>query len=166
MRILLIFAVMLLVAGAADRALADDAPSPEALQAAQQLLSILSPDMIHQVATQATDAVWPMVAQTLRSQNVDDATQGELHNELLRLQVENFTDLMKDAPVVYARHFTADELHQLSAFYQTPVGAKALRELPKVMGEFMVSVTPRVQAAQQQTILRFNDILRQHGYVK
>ena len=166
MRILRILAIVLLVSGAAERAPADEAPSAEALQAANQLLAIMSPDLVHQVVTQTTNLVWPVLVQKLRSQNIDDATIAELRSEFERTMGESYTDLMKDAPAVYARHFTVDELRQLAAFYQTPVGAKALRELPNVMSEFFAAIAPRIQAAQQQSIMRFNDILRQHGYVK
>jgi hypothetical protein len=157
---------MLLAIGAAGRAYADDAPATEALQAANQLLSILSPDMVHQMASQTTNVVWPPIAQKLRAQNVDEATLAELRKEFEDIQVQNFAEIMKAAPPVYARHFTADELHQLIAFYQTPIGIKSLRELPQVMGEFFATIAPRLQAVQQETVARFNDILRQHGYLK
>ena len=166
MRILRLFAILLLVAAAAERTPADEAPSAETLQAANQLLSIMSPDLVHQVVTQTTNVVWPVLAQKLRAQNIDDATLTELRNEFERTMGEDYADLMKDAPAVYARHFTADELHQLIAFYQSPVDAKALRELPNVMSEFFATIAPRMQAAQQRSIIRFNDILRQHGYAK
>ena len=57
--------------------------------------------------------------------------------------MKNLSDIMKDAPPIYARHFTLDELRQLIAFYKSPVGAKAMRELPQVMAEFVATITPR-----------------------
>ena len=36
---------------------------------------------------------------------------------------------------IYDKHFTDDEIKQLTAFYQTPVGKKAVAELPKVVAE-------------------------------
>ena len=38
---------------------------------------------------------------------------------------------------VYDRHFTADEVKQLIAFYETPLGKKVLKELPGVTTESM-----------------------------
>jgi uncharacterized protein len=134
MRILGIVIALSLLSGACAKARAENAPSPEALQAATELMSIMSPDIVHQTATQATNAVWPQLAQTLRAQNVDDATLAELRNEFERVQMDIYPDLLKDAQPIYARHFTVDEMHQLIAFYKSPVGAKALRELPQVMG--------------------------------
>lgn len=40
---------------------------------------------------------------------------------------------------VYARHFTADELEQLLAFYRSPVGRKALERGAAMMGEMMLA---------------------------
>jgi uncharacterized protein len=73
---------------------------------------------------------------------------------------------MKEAPPIYARHFTVDELHQLTAFYRTPTGAKALHEIPQVMGEFTALLVPRLQDVQRQTSEAFTRILKEHGYGK
>jgi len=55
---------------------------------------------------------------------------------------------------LYSRHFTADELKQIAAYYRTPVGAKSLQVMPQVMAESMAisqRVTmPRIQKAMEQ----------------
>ena len=68
--------------------------------------------------------------------------------------------------MIYARHFTVTELNELSAFYQTPVGSKALREMPQVMGEFTATLVPRLQEVQKEASAAFDKILREHGYKK
>jgi hypothetical protein len=53
------------------------------------------------------------------------------------------------------------------AFYRTPTGAKALLEMPKVMGEFSAQVlVPRLQKSQVHVANAVDDILRRHGYIK
>lgn len=48
------------------------------------------------------------------------------------------TDEILEAMVpVYARHYTLDEVRQLSAFYKTPVGHKSLVVMPQLMAESM-----------------------------
>jgi hypothetical protein len=48
-----------------------------------------------------------------------------------------------DAPLmnllvpVYATHFTQEDIQGLIAFYKTPLGAKALKVMPKVLGDAM-----------------------------
>jgi len=164
--LLRILAVVMLLAGAAERARTDDAPAPEALQAANQLFAILSPDLMKQLTTQMDNLIWPVLEQKARAENIDNATIGELREEFEHIQLQNLADVMKDAPPIYARHFTVDELHQLIAFYQSPIGLKAMKELPQVMAEFVGAIAPRLQSVQKQSIDRFNDILRQHGYLK
>jgi uncharacterized protein len=166
MRTLRILAVVLLLAGGAESSRADDAPSPEGLQAANELFSILSPDMMRQLSTQMTNLVWPTLEKAARADKIDDATLAELRQEFERIQTKNVSDLMKEAPPIYARHFSVAELHDLIAFYNSPTGLKAMRELPQVTGELVVAITPRLQDLQRQAIERFNEILREHGYVK
>jgi hypothetical protein len=63
-------------------------------------------------------------------------------------------EMLRATEQIYARHFTAAELHQIAAFYKTPVGAKMLATMPQLMGESMQIgqqvVMPRVSAALQK----------------
>jgi hypothetical protein len=158
--------VCLLGGGASERVSAQVTPSPEAVAAANELFAILSVDLMKQLTAQMTNLMWPMVEQKARAEKIDDGTIAELRQEFDRVQSTSMTDIMKEAPPIYARHFSVDELHQLTAFYQTPIGAKALRELPQVMGEFVTVIGPRMQNMQQQAGAGFDQILRQHGYIK
>jgi uncharacterized protein len=189
MRILRIVVAALVIAGATERARAEDKPaqpspqqaspeqpspqpaspeqaSPEALAAANELFSILSIDMVKQLTAQMTNAMWPMLAQRARADNIDDATIEELHQQFIQVQNQNIGDILKDAAPIYARHFTVDELHALTAFYRSPAGVKAAKELPQVMAEFVTVIAPRMQQLQQQSVDGFNKILRDHGYLK
>ena|ERR1700728_1291957 len=166
MRMLRVLTVILLLAGAGERVRADDTPSPEAMQAADELFTILSADTMKQLTGQMTTAFWPTVEQRARAEKIDDATIAALRAEFERIQLAFVSDAMKDAPPIYARHFTVSELHELSAFYRTPTGAKALHELPQVMGEFATLLVPRMQDLQRQTTEAFTKILREHGYAK
>ena len=73
---------------------------------------------------------------------------------------------MKEAPAIYARHFSAAELQELIAFYRTPIGAKSLHEMPQATAEFAALLVPRLPELQRQTREAFNKILREHGYLK
>jgi hypothetical protein len=165
MRIPRIIALVLLLAGTGGYARADD-PSPEALAAANELLAVLSPDMMKQLTGSITGSFWPVVEQKARAEKIDEATISELRAEFERIQVAFVTDAMKEAPPIYARHFTVDELHQLTAFYRTPTGTKALHEIPQVMGELTALLVPRLQDVQRETSEAFSKILRAHGYGK
>ena len=112
MRTLRILAVIVLLAGVSERSRAQDASSPEALQAANELFSILSPDLMKQLMAQIDSLLWPMMEEKARAEKIDDATIAELRQEVERTQLQNLAEIMKAAPPIYARHFTVDELHQ------------------------------------------------------
>lgn len=57
---------------------------------------------------------------------------------------------------VYAKHFSIDEVKQLTAFYKSPLGAKTLTEMPQVINETMatgiVTFQPKLAALIDKTV--------------
>ena len=156
-----------IAAGAAGGARAQSQPpSPEALQAANELFSIVSKDMIQQLVSQLTAQFWPPLERNLRTKynNIGDGTITQLRGEFERIQVKNLTRIMADAPPIYARHFTVQEMREMLAFHRTPTGQKALRVLPQVMGEFTASMLPKLKDVEAETMDAFNSVLRARGF--
>jgi len=146
-------------------AAAQNAATPESLQAARDLVAVVSKDTMGQLVTQVTAQVWPMLERGLRAKQPDisAAVLADLRKEFERIQLEYMSGLMNDAPSVYARHFSAAELRELLAFYRTPIGVKALHELPQITAEVMGMIMPRLQQVQQQTMGAFTKILHDRG---
>ena len=142
---------------------AEDAPAPEALQAAKELSAMVSGDAIAQMSAAMTAQIWPNIENSL-SAKVDAATLAELRGEFEHSVATFANETMRHAPGVYARNFTAPELREIVAFYRTPTGTKALHVMPKVMGEVMAEMAPRVQAFQQDLDTKLVAILQKHGY--
>lgn len=46
-------------------------------------------------------------------------------------------ELLRETAALYARLFSVSELHQMTLFYKTPVGAKILATMPQITGESM-----------------------------
>ncbi|MBI3705535.1 MAG: DUF2059 domain-containing protein, partial [Rhizobiales bacterium] len=69
-------------------------------------------------------------------------------------------------PAIYARHFTVAEMGELVAFYKTPTGAKALRELPKVTAESFAMIAPRMAPFKHEVAASVEAIMQKHGYKK
>jgi len=111
-----VVALVLLLCGAGIQARAEDQPSPEALAAAKELMAVISPDMMKQLAGSISATFWPVVEQKARADKIDDATIGELRAEFERIQVAFASEAMNDAPPIYARHFTAADLR--AAFHR------------------------------------------------
>jgi hypothetical protein len=158
-----LIALALLCGVVAMPARADDAPSPEALRAAQELSAIVNSDTITQMSSAMTAQIWPSIESTL-SAKVDAATLKEMRAEFERSVAAFAGETMKLAPAVYARYFSAQELHEIVAFYRTPTGIKAMHTMPKVMGDVMAQMGPRVQAFQQELNGKIVAILQKHGY--
>ena len=139
------------------------AQDAEALQAANELASIISADAVNQISRELTAGFWPNLENALKSR-VDDATLAELRAEFEHKLAQFGTDALKDAPAAYAKYFTAQELRDITAFYRTPTGGKALQTMRKVMFEYLAGVRPKVQEFQQGMRTSVQEILQRHGY--
>jgi hypothetical protein len=157
--------VLAILLRAVPMAQAQDTPSPEALAAARELMSVMSPDMVGQMTRGMTAQVWPNIERELGGR-VDQATLTELRGEFERVIVEFANDSLKDAPAIYAKYFSVQELRDIAAFYKTPVGAKALQTIPKVMSDYFATIVPRMADLQRNFQARMQAILQKHGYPK
>ena len=173
MKILLILACLALVAVPAapiaiNPAAAQGAPTPtsEALAAARDLVAIVSKDTIHQMVAQLMGQIWPGIERSLRAKqpNITAEQVADLRGEYERIFVGYMNNLMAGAPALYARHFSAAELRELLAFYQSPVGQKSLKELPQLTVEIIQMIVPQLQQAQGQLNDAFIKIARQKGF--
>ena len=166
MRFISVVALVLLLCGPSMQARAEEQPDPEALAAATDLMAVMSPDMMKQLSSSISATFWPVIEQKAKADKIDDATISDLRAEFERIQIAFASEAMKEAPPIYARHFTVAELKELTAFYRSPAGTKALREMPQVMGEMTALMVPRLQEVQRQTSEAFKRVLQAHGYGK
>ena len=138
--------------------------SPEALQAATELASIMSKDLLAQMTNQMTAQVWPQIEAKARG-SLDRETLAELRVEFERVVVNFVTQSLKEMPGIYARYFTVDELHDMAAFYRTSTGQKALQRMPKVLGESYGLLLPRLPGLQQELQQATARIMTNHNKV-
>ncbi len=143
-------------AAAPGGAPAQAAPDPAAAQAVRDLLDSMNyrklvGDAFSRMAAQMPQMMRSGAEATVRNTpNLSDAERAKRMADIdkrlasvgpVMTQLFNDPTLVEDmiAEIVplYARHFTADEMRQLAAFYRTPVGAKALEKMPQLMGEGM-----------------------------
>jgi hypothetical protein len=90
-------------------------PTPDAMQAANDLFGILGKDMVQNLVATAMVQAWPPIDTDLTLKKVDKATIASLQKEYERLQTENINAALKDLPAVYAHHFSASEMRELIA---------------------------------------------------
>ena len=168
---------MVLGVGGAGVAESQSAPPPaqpsaealqaatELVQAATELMQVVSASMSSEMVTRTTSQVWPQIEAALRAQNnaIDAATIAELRQEFDRQMTASVSGLMKDAPAIYARYFTVQEMRELAAFYRTPTGAKTLRVTPQVSADLLAAMTPHLQGLQEKIHLAFLNTLQRRG---
>jgi uncharacterized protein len=145
-------------------ATAQSTSSPEAVQAAAELASIMSRDLLAQMTNQMTAHVWPQIEAKARGR-LDTQALAELRAEFERVVVNFVTQSLKDMPGIYARYFTVDELHDMAAFYRTSTGQKALQSMPKVLGESYGLLLPRLPGLQQELQQATARIMTKHDLV-
>ena len=158
-----LFGIVLVLGYLTSPIRAQDAGSPEAMRAANELMQIMSADMMKQMTSAMTAQMWPQL-QNQFGGKVDSATLLELRSEYERVLTKFLSESMTDAPSLYARYFSAQELHDIAAFYRTPTGAKSLQLVPKVMAEFTNSLMPRLPAFQRELEGAVEYVVRKHGY--
>ena len=141
-------------------------PSAEALQAAKDLVAVTSPDTIAELKSAIAANFWPEIEASVRKQypKIDDQTLAELRVEYERVMSDAAAFALGEAPAIYARHFTVSELKEITAFYRTPAGAKALTVMPKAMAEVLPVLQAHVQSGMPKFAAAFTDILKKHGY--
>lgn len=160
-----LLAMVLAAAYFALPAQAQQPASPEAMRAAQNLAAIVTGDNVQQMSSALIAQMWPGLESQL-GDKADAAALDEMRGELERLLSKFVSEAMQDAPALYARHFTVAEMSELAAFYKTPTGAKALRELPKVTAESYALIAPRMAPFQQEVASSVEAIMRKHGAKK
>jgi uncharacterized protein len=138
----------------------------DSLEAAKELFSLMSGSMVSYMTTRMVGQMWPSLEASLRARypNLDDSTLADLRGQLQALMVDFVSGVMKQAPAIYARSFSAQEMHDMIAFYRTPTGAKALRTLPQISAELGALMLPQIPALQQKVGATLQNVLQAHGF--
>ena len=160
-----LLAILMFAVSLAAPARAQDKPLPETMQAAQELAAIMTSDTVEQISRAMTTQIWPTIERQVVGK-VDADTIADMRTAFEKTLIKFTSEVMKNAPEVYARHFTAKELRDMVAFYKSPTGVKALHEMPKVMIDVSAQMAPRLQALQGELNERMVAIMRKHGYKK
>jgi hypothetical protein len=69
---------------------------------------------------------------------VSDSTLNVLHKEIMGFVAEKMTakgGIMDMVVTIYDKHLTQQDIRDLLAFYETPLGKKIIRVMPQVMQE-------------------------------
>jgi hypothetical protein len=73
-------------------------------------------------------------------------------------------ELMDDAARIYASHFSEQELRQLLALYQSPLGEKIINEEPKALDESMASAGSWADGFSHEVIEKMRAEMKKRGH--
>lgn len=136
-------------------------PDSEAVKAASELID--SMDLENLLAKSMETS---LDAQTKQFSQMGMSAVGvaELKAEMLAFmkEVMVWEELRPEFIRIYAESFTAAELNELKAFYQTPTGRKAATMMPELMGKGMILGQEKVQARAAELQQRLMPIIQRH----
>ena len=155
-----IAAIVVMLMGAAP--VSAQAPSAETMAAAREVVSVARmTDQFKQLMPILMQQFKPVVAQGRADVEKDyDAVVPQILNAMN----ERLTELSELMASVYARHFSAAELRDLTAFYRTPTGQKFISEQPAVAREGMQAGQQFAQVIGADLQKRIVDELRKRGH--
>jgi hypothetical protein len=138
------------------------ATSPAALATAKQLVA----------ATNSAVIFNPLIAGVVEQAKLLYLQQdpglakdlNEIADQMRRDLAPRFTELGDEVALLYAQHFTDDELKNILNFYQSPTGKKLLQEQPIVVDNSMKFAQDWANKLSDQVIAKFRDELKKRGH--
>jgi hypothetical protein len=104
----------------------------------------------------------------LRPNLINAFPPGEYRTQLVNLFFEKLSSKIGPATMelsipVYDKYFSDEEIRQLTAFYQTPLGAKTTKVLPQLMAEIVTTSQVWAQQLMQDCM---KEVLTEHPDLK
>jgi hypothetical protein len=112
------------------------------------------------------DLLVPQIIGNLKKINreIPDAAWEEFTNICTDEMKRSLPELEEPVIAIYDDNFSADEVKQLVAFYQSPVGRKIVSQLPQLMQQSMTMGQSWGQQAGARAVERIRAIAKQKGY--
>ena len=139
-----------------------EAPDPEALKVAQELVALTVTDGVRAAIINTS---WPQVERSLRvnPMGFSEDEIAALKADFFRLLGSELDKIMADTPQIYTKYLSVTELRDTLAFYQTESGRKSLAVLPAMTTEIMQRTQERAPAMMQRIMISFGELLKKRG---
>jgi len=114
------------------------------------------------------DAMLPVIDQMTNQLKLDAKGKDELR-EIFRSWFNEDLDrkkMLKEVKILYSQAFTNDEIHEITKFYQSPVGKKFLEKSAHLMKKGAQIGMQEAQAKQVQLMERVKPFLEKHKIEK
>ena len=162
---LLVALVALALIGLARPAAAQNpapGPSPSAILLAKQIVELKG---ARQLFTPLVRGVVEKVKDQFMQTNFMWAKDlNEVAANLEKDYAPRVDELVDMSARIYASHFTEAELKQLLAFYQSPLGRKAITEEPKALDESMAGGGQWGDNLSDEVVIKIRDEMKKRGH--
>jgi uncharacterized protein len=163
-RLLAVLIGLLLIAVARPVAAQSPAqnPSPAAILLAKQIVELKGARQLF--APLVRGVVEKVKDQFLQTNFMWAKDLNEVAANLEKDYAPRVDELVDMSARIYASHFTEAELRQLLAFYQSPVGRKAIVEEPKALDESMASGGQWGENLSDEVLVKMRDEMKKRGH--
>jgi hypothetical protein len=143
-------------------ALAQDAADPKALELAAEVVDAAG---MKAIAIQMMNQIGPSLTQLVVQANPgkEAAASDVMQHFVIPRIRDQVPELLHEAALLYAQHFSADELTQMVVFYKSPVGQKLVSEQPKMMQEMTVVSQAWGQKIALEALKAYSDEFKKRG---
>jgi hypothetical protein len=153
---------VLLLASTSVALAQNDNVDPKAVELGAELVDLAGSKKI---MSQMLDQMGPMLTDLVEKANPGkEADVNDVMNRyVLPKMAESLPELEHESAMLYARHFSTDELGQLVAFYQSPIGRKLVAELPGMLKEMSAFAQVEGQKIALGALKAYADEFRKRG---
>ena len=125
---------------------------------------------VEQMISKSYEGMIPMIQKQMESQVGASMTEKKKENQrkvltkVMDLSKEMATDLINnEAPGIYDRNFTEDEIKELMTFYKSPIGKKSIELMPNIQKELMGVMLSKYLPNFQMKVKALMDEAKEEG---
>lgn len=125
---------------------------------------------VEQMISKSYEGMIPMIQKQMESQVGASMTEKMKENQrkvltkVMDLSKEMATDLINnEAPGIYDRNFTEDEIKDLMTFYKSPTGKKSIELMPNIQKELMGVMLSKYLPNFQMKVKALMDEVKEEG---
>lgn len=138
------------------------APSPASVLIAKQIIELKG---VRQLFAPLVRGVVEKVKDQFMQTNFMWAKDlNEVAANLEKDYAPRVNELIDMSARIYASHFTEAELKQILAFYQSPVGRKAISEEPRALDESIASGGQWGENLSDEVVVKMRDEMKKRGH--
>lgn len=127
----------------------------------QELLELMN---YEDTSVESAMAAFDGFIDQMKANGVPAEAVGEIRKEARKMYVRIFSspEVQKKYAELYEKHFTQDEILELTEFYRTPLGKKTLAAIPSILADSMKLAMPIVEKEMPAFQQKVGEIVEKH----